>query len=167
MIRRTANHTTKLDVTIHSMISLHETHPMRLHPTQRPARRAAERGMTLIEILVVVLIIGMILGMVGANVFGIFGEAKDKIAENEIRSMVEQVQLYKETRSGLPSDLTELTKANLIKNSQEDGTVLDPWKRPYIYQLDQTAKEGFVILSQGADPNTEEDDIRSDRFGKK
>lgn len=91
----------------------------------------------------------------------------NKIAENEIRSMVEQVQLYRETRSGLPSDLTELTKANLIKNAQEDGSVLDPWKRPYVYQLDQTAKEGFVILSQGADPNTEEDDIRSDRFGKK
>ena len=32
----------------------------------------------------------------GANVFGIFGEAKDKIAENEIRSMVDQVQLYRE-----------------------------------------------------------------------
>ncbi|MBL8900894.1 MAG: type II secretion system protein GspG [Planctomycetes bacterium] len=128
---------------------------------------AAERGMTLIEILVVVLIIGMILGMVGANVFGIFGEAKDKIAENEIRSMAEQVQLYRETRSGLPSELADLTKANLIKNAQEDGTVLDPWKRPYIYMLDQNTKDGFVIFSKGADENSEDDDIRSDKFGKK
>jgi general secretion pathway protein G len=140
---------------------------MRLLHTQRTARRAAERGMTLIEILVVVLIIGMILGMVGANVFGIFGEAKDKIAENEIRSMVEQVQLYRETRSGLPSELSDLTKANLIKNAQEDGTVLDPWKRPYIYQLVQSSKDGFVIFSKGADENSEEDDISSDRLGGK
>ncbi|MBK9383420.1 MAG: type II secretion system protein GspG [Planctomycetes bacterium] len=140
---------------------------MRLLSKHYRTQPAAERGMTLIEILVVVLIIGMILGMVGANVFGIFGEAKDKIAENEIRSMVDQVQLYRETRSGLPSELAELAKANLIKNAQEDGSVLDPWKRPYIYMLDQTSKDGFVIYSKGADENSDEDDIRSDNFGKK
>jgi hypothetical protein len=98
------------------------------------------------------------------NVFGTFGETKDRIAENEIRSMVEQVQLYRETRSRLPSELSDLTKANLLKNAQEDGTVLDPWKRPYIYLLVLSSKEGFVIFSKGADENTEEDDIRSDRL---
>lgn len=140
---------------------------MRLLHSKRNTQRIAERGMTLIEILVVVLIIGMILGMVGANVFGIFGEAKDKIAENEIRSMVEQVKLYREMRSGLPEDLGALTKEDLIKNAQEDGSVLDPWKRPYNYERANTSKDGFVIWSEGADTNTTEDDIRSDNLSKK
>ena len=120
--------------------------------------------MTLIEILVVVLIIGMILGMVGANVFGIFGEAKDKIAENEIRAMTEQVQLYRETTAELPEGMINLVESGLIRNAQEDGTVLDPWKRAYIYRIDPTAKLGFLILSLGADANDDEDDIRSDRL---
>ena len=109
----------------------------------------------------------MILGMVGANVFGIFGEAKDKMAENEIRSMVSQIKLYRETKSGLPNELSDLSKANLINNAQEDGSVLDPWEHPYIYMLDQTSKDGFILYSKGADENTDEDDIRSDRLGSK
>ncbi|MBL8901001.1 MAG: type II secretion system protein GspG [Planctomycetes bacterium] len=101
------------------------------------------------------------------NVFGERGDSKERIAENEIRSMCEQVELYRETRAALPNDFSVLTKANLIKNAQEDGTVLDPWRRPYIYILDQNTKEGFVISSKGADENSDADDIRSDRFGKK
>ena len=87
----------------------------------------------------------------------------NKIAENEIRSIVEQVQLYRETRSALPQSLLDLTRANLIKHAQEDGRVLDPWKRPYEYCLEPLAKDGFVVLSRGADLAVDADDLRSDR----
>ena len=38
------------------------------------------------------------------NVFGERGDSKERIAENEIRSMCEQVELYRETRAALPND---------------------------------------------------------------
>jgi hypothetical protein len=91
----------------------------------------------------------------------------NQIAENEILSMAEQVQLYRETRAALPHSLLDLTRANLIKNAQDDGSVLDPWKRPYEYRLDPTSKYGFVVLSRGANLAVDDDDLRSDRIGKK
>jgi len=139
---------------------------MRLSNSSHSARRFAERGMTLIEILVVVLIIGMILGMVGTNVFGIFGQAKDKVATNEIRGIVENIKLYRESKGKLPEDLAELVKSGTLSNAEEDGTVLDPWNRPYIYSRDQSVKDGFLLMSKGADENAEEDDIRSDKLTK-
>lgn len=89
------------------------------------------------------------------------------IAENEIRSIVEQVQLYRETRQRLPDSLLELIRTNLLRNAQEDGRVLDPWKRPYEYRLDESAHDAFIVLSRGADPNDPEDDLRSDRRPKR
>lgn len=87
-----------------------------------------------------------------------------RVAENEIRSICDQVLLYREIRSGLPASFAELIQAKLVKNAEADGTILDPWRRPYEYSLDPAAKDGFVVLSRGSDTNDPEDDIRSDRL---
>jgi general secretion pathway protein G len=118
--------------------------------------------MTLIEILVVIIILGLILTVVGPNVFNIFFKAKNKLAEDEVRMLRQSVLTYKTMEGKLPQDLLELSNAGLLNNVDKGEVPYDPWDNPYEYSVDNSDEvDGFIILSRGEDPDTDEDDISS------
>ena len=120
-------------------------------------------GFTLLEMLVVMMIIGLLVSMVGPRLFSKVDTARVQTATAQIkllRGAIETMRLdihvYPTAEQGLnllvvpPSDsaLKQKWKGPYL----EEDVPLDPWGKPYQYELDElTGGKRFVIYSFGAD----------------
>jgi general secretion pathway protein G len=126
--------------------------------------RAYERGMTLIEIMVVLVILGMIAAAVAVNVVGQQQKAELRQARTDVQNIASNgVDAYRVMKGRYPTTeegIRALIQEGFLKANNAEGTLLDPWKRPYVYLYPgQAHADGYDVKSNGPDgqPGTEDD----------
>jgi general secretion pathway protein G len=145
--------------------------PLREDPTATGARwrasrarhagsaRPIARAFTLLELLVVMVIIGLLAGLVAPRYFAQVGKSQVKVARAQIDALdkaLDQFRLdvgrYPTAEEGLqalvarPGDTGTWSGPYLKK-----GVPMDPWGRPYLYQVPGTHGGDFDLLSYGKD----------------
>lgn len=111
---------------------------------------------TLTEMMVVLVIIGLLVAIVGPRLFSRLDTAKQRTAHLQIETLASAVTMFKidsgrlptkeeglEVLVHAPADVTDWQGPYLAK----DQVPLDPWGKPYVYQVGDRNK--FTILSYG------------------
>lgn len=116
-----------------------------------------EQGFTLIELLVVLVLISLLAGLVGPSLFNKIGSSKSKVAEAQIELLTSALSTYRLDIGTYPT--TEQGLEALMERPQGqanwDGPYLakdlplDPWDKPYRYEL----KDNYdmVVYTLGRD----------------
>jgi general secretion pathway protein G len=119
------------------------------------------RGFTLIEIMVVVVIMAILAALIVPRVMSRPDEARVVAAQQDIRSIVQAMKLYRldnmrypTTEQGLAALVTAPTIPPLAPNWKSGGYLerlpKDPWGNPYQY-LNPGIHGEIDVLSFGAD----------------
>ena len=114
------------------------------------------RGMTLVEILVVITILGLIAGAVAIAVLPQLGKAKEKTAEQDIKTIEGAIEIYISDTSNCPPSLNDLVATGALKKH----SLADPWGDPYQYQCPGSRNPtSWDLWSMGTDnkPSTDDD----------
>ena len=118
-------------------------------------------GFTLIEIMVVVVILGVLAAMVGPQILGRPDQAKVTVAQSDIESISQALELYRldngfypTTDQGLQALVSRPGFSPEPKNWNSEGylkkTPVDPWGNEYLYL--QPGNNGkYDLYSLGAD----------------
>ena len=105
------------------------------------------QGFTLIEIMVVVVILGILAAVVVPNIMDNPDRARQARAKQDIRAMINTVNMYRLERMSYPDNLQELVGSGLI-----DQIPKDPWGNNYQYNKSGgRSNKGFDIYSYGLD----------------
>lgn len=135
---------------------------------------ARRRGFTLIEVLIVIVIILAIAGLVAVNLFGSKEKADASIAEIDLRSLRNALQMFRLDYDRYPTDEEGIavlwSKGTLSAEADQtkwralitEPKPNDPWGRPWGYrQIGEKAPQGmFDLWSTGPDGEEgTEDDI--------
>lgn len=121
--------------------------------------RKRDQGFSLMELLVALVILALIVGLVAPQVIGYLGRARSQSAEVQIGHLKSALGLYLVDMGRYPSPsegLDALVKApvgaaNWRGPYVEDGNLpLDPWERPYRYELSPDGVRARVF-TLGAD----------------
>jgi general secretion pathway protein G len=130
----------------------------------RAAHRDGRRAFTLLEVIVVVTIIALLATLVAPRVLSNIGKSKQKIAEAEVNSIAQQVQLWMADNgmSSLPDDfdLMELTQGSNPYLREKD--LYDPWDRMYVLRNPGESNPDFDIVTFGADGEPGGEDENND-----
>ena len=129
------------------------------HPRRGPA--AAVRGFTLIEIMVVVVILAILAALIVPRVMSRPDEARVIAAQQDIRTIVQSLKLYRldnlrypSTEQGLAALVKPPTVPPLAPNWKTGGYLermpKDPWGNPYQY-LNPGLRGEIDVFSFGAD----------------
>ncbi len=128
--------------------------------TKKTSRR--DQGFSLMELLVALVILALIVGLVAPQVIGYLGRARSQSAEVQIGHLKSSLGLYLVDMGRYPNaseGLDSLVKApvgaaNWRGPYVEDGELpLDPWSRPYRYELSPDGARARVF-TLGADDAT-------------
>jgi general secretion pathway protein G len=133
-------------------------------PAVRHASRAARRAFTLMEVLVVVAIIFILASVSTIVVFRYLDESKEKLARAGVKTLETAVKAHKVSHQDFPQSLEELTMPVEGKAAAlEDSALIDPWGRPYVYDVSQrNPKTGVpLIYSAGPEPGNAAGFIRN------
>ena len=121
----------------------------------------ATAGFTLVEIMVVIVILGILATIVGTNVLGSSEKAKIAAAQMEVKSILEQVNLYMIENSGPVPQWEDLLEADARGHAyiELEEPKLDPWGNEYIITNDMDYPRKPFVHSWGPDgqPDTEDD----------
>jgi general secretion pathway protein G len=127
-------------------------------------RRGFSEGFTLIEILVVVLIIGLLTTVIATNLIGRAEQAKIQLAQTHIKTLSDQLELYRLDNGRYPSDGQGLQA--LVRQPSGDpparnyppggyvrgDSLIDPWGSQYKYRTPgQYNTHSFDLYSMGPD----------------
>jgi len=121
-----------------------------------------QTGFTLLEMLVVLVIIGLLAGLVGPRFFSHAEGAKVKTANTQIKMIKGALETMQLDIGRFP---TEEEGLELLYRAPTDETLktlwhgpyldqdlpLDPWNRPYHYQVPGQDQRPFALYSLGAD----------------
>jgi general secretion pathway protein G len=135
-------------------------------------QRCAQRGLTLFELLVVLAILAFLAALVAPRVIGYLGRAKSDIARTQAANLAASLELffldferYPTLEEGLQSLVTAPPGAAAWRGPylKDEGGLIDPWGRPYLYEQDPETGE-FAVASLGRDGKLggsgEDEDIR-------
>ena len=140
----------------------------------RLCRSKANAGFTLVELLVVLAILTLLAGLVGPRVLGQLGGAKSKTAAVQIADIDKTLELFKLDVGRFPTTeegLEALVSRPATVASGWNGPYLkgalpvDPWGKPYRYQLGANGAAEIVSLGADGAPGGEGEnaDIRNTR----
>jgi general secretion pathway protein G len=127
------------------------------HLRARVWKAAIAPAFTLTEMMVVLVIIGLIAAIVGPRLFNRLDTAKQRTAHLQIENLASAVNLFRIDTGRLP---TRDEGLDVLVHAPADGTEwlgpyltkdrvpLDPWGRPYVYDVDPTGAR-FTIVSYG------------------
>ncbi|GLS03162.1 type II secretion system protein GspG [Chitiniphilus shinanonensis] len=129
--------------------------------SQASRRPALARGFTLIEILVVITILAILGALVVPKIMDRPNEARVVAAQQDIRTLIQALKLYKLDNGRYPSTeqglraLIEKPSAAPVPNNWKNGGYLeklpkDPWGGDYLY-LNPGLKGEIDVMSYGAD----------------
>ena len=141
------------------------------HAKHSNAGKAGNNGFTLLEILVVIMIIGVLMGISAVAFSSLRDNARKTRAVMTAKQLTEAWGLYIQTHGYFPIDKLKefcspvngwyMTDTNFIRfkryternnntpefyydiSGEEEGRgLLDPWKNPYFFQLDDIRENG-------------------------
>ena len=130
--------------------------------TGKPKKQA---GITLTEVLVTIFIIGLISGAAVLAVRGPLETAKTTRAQNDLSTFSNALEMYSLSIGAYPDQAQGLQalveRPRDIPNNaaypsggflSKDSVPLDPWNRPYIYEIPATrSRQPYDLYSLGAD----------------
>jgi len=128
-----------------------------------------QQGFTLLEVMVVVVIIAIMAAAVVPNIIQNIGDAQNKTAKGDIRTIENQLKLYKmdnfqypSTDQGLEALVSKPSGEPAAKGWKQrmDKLPKDPWKNTYKY-LSPGTHGDFDIYSLGKDGVQSDDDVVS------
>lgn len=123
-------------------------------------RRRGDSGFTLIELLVVLVILGLLVGIVVPRAIGYLSKAKSDVAKIQIENLATGLDLfrldvgrYPNQEEGLQSLLARPTGIATWRGPYLKATTvpLDPWERPYVYEIPSKRGGPYDLFSFGAD----------------
>ena len=110
-------------------------------------RKKKQAGFTLIEIMVVVVILGVLAALVVPSIMERPEHARQVRAKQDVRTLVNAINLYRLDNFDYPSDLSELASGGYL-----DKVPKDPWNNDYQYRNPGGQNPGkFDIYSYGKD----------------
>lgn len=132
-----------------------------------------QTGFTLLEMIVVLVIIGLLAGLVGPNLFRQADRAKVQTAETQTAMLRGAIHSFRLDVGRLPTEeegLAVLLRkpgdsqiAQFWEGPYVDGEIpLDPWNRPYVYQMSPSLTEEFSLYTYGADGRAGGDGFNAD-----
>jgi len=107
-------------------------------------------GFTLLELLVVTAIIGILATLITPSYRYFVSKTQMTRSKAEIRALEKDIYAFALEKGSLPAQLTDIGR----------GTILDPWKRPYMYNPVPSrisvglANTDFDLYSMGQDGAT-------------
>lgn len=129
----------------------------RAHPTSR--------SFTLMELMVVVAILGLLATVVTHSVMASLTDAKIKMAKADIYGIAEGAKLFRLEFHRYPRNIEELIDPPLKQGHRRppyfEASPIDPWDRPYLYEL-RAGKFEIWTLGASGEPGGEgeEADLR-------
>lgn len=119
-------------------------------------RRLWLAGFSLVELMVVISIIGLLSTIVAVNVLKNKGKAAGQKCKADFKAFDDAIILYHNDCGRYPGSLEELITPSgegwdgpYIKGGSK--ALVDPWKRPYMFQLIGGGDPPYVISSYGGD----------------
>lgn len=127
----------------------------------RRSQENLQQGFTLIEIMVVLVILGMLVAAVAPQLLGRTDQAMVTVAQQDIRTLANALDLYKldnkqypSSDQGLQALVTRPSGFPEAKNWNPDGYIKrlpkDPWDNDYQY-ISPGSNGPFDVFSYGAD----------------
>ena len=114
-----------------------------------------ERGFTFTELLVVIAIIIFLLAITIPVSRTAMNRAKVKVAMADIAKLENAIELYRDKYGDYPSSLIVLYTLGYVrfsKNQIDGSDIIDPWRKPYLYDPTPVNNTAFVDLaSSGPD----------------
>ena len=108
------------------------------------ARGMQSGGFTLVEVMVVVVILGILAAVVVPSLMERPDQARHTMAKQDIRSLVNAVNMYRLDNNRFPGTLSDLVGPYL-------DNIFDPWGNAYVYVFPGVHGRFFDIASYGAD----------------
>lgn len=131
-------------------------------PTLEETRKRRRNGFSLVELMVVIFIIGLLATVVLINVLPSQDKAMSVKARSDIATLEQAMDMYRLDMATYPNQAEGIAALKtppaglaLPQNYRSGGYVkdvpLDPWGRPYQYQVPGRDGKPFEIFSLGAD----------------
>jgi general secretion pathway protein G len=123
-------------------------------------RKRKRKGFTIIELVVVAVIIGMLAVFVVPNIGRKFGKAKSNIAKGKIGIIGGAISEFQMDCGRIPTEMDGLEALLTGPDDLEgkwdgpyakESELIDPWGNPYLYIEDDTNRDGYILMSYGAD----------------
>jgi general secretion pathway protein G len=116
-------------------------------------------GFTLMELMVVVALLVVLAGTGGVIYWNYLEGAKEDVARTQVQSLTQAAEAYRIRYGDWPANLTMLTQPGTDgKVYLEASALMDPWQRPYNYQVPGAHHPGTQkpdIWSTGKDGNAQ------------
>lgn len=119
--------------------------------------RALERGMTLVEIMVVMAIIAIIGTAIAFGVIPALAGSQKDAAKAQIDTISKGLDTFYVKHREMPDNLEALVEEEYLKADQ----LLDPWKKPFTYEVVSARKFSLCSAGENKQPG-DEDDICND-----
>lgn len=122
--------------------------------------RGAEAGFTLLELLVVLAILGLLAAIVAPQVLKYLGASRSQAAKVQIENIAAALDHFDLDVGRYPTSeegLQVLVKAPAgVANwdgpyLQRPSALIDPWQRPYLYQVPGKHDDDFDVWTNGSD----------------
>jgi general secretion pathway protein G len=114
------------------------------------------RGFTLLELIVVITIIGILGTLVTIKVIPILIDTRTTTVKTNLETIVRAAKIVQVRTGSFPATLEELVSAR-PEEGLLDTVPIDPWKRPYLYELRDGVPTAICLGRDGAEGGEGED----------